>query len=150
MDNLPQLRDIHLPNESIAFFPLAKGWWICLFLAVATVVLVKLFIAAKKASAKFYAKHLLLRQSGVDDLHDVAEMSEVFRRICVKKYPEAVALYGKDWISFIRKKTKQSLPDDLYELLNNAPYIGPKGFCHSKEDVAKLRKFCLHWIGENL
>ena len=38
MDNLPELRDIHLPSTDISVFPLAYGWWLVLATIVAIVL----------------------------------------------------------------------------------------------------------------
>ena len=37
MDNLPELRDIHLPSDGVSIFPLAYGWWGLLLLAIAMI-----------------------------------------------------------------------------------------------------------------
>ncbi len=58
-DNLPELRDIHLPLTEISFFPLAWGWWMMLAVLAALVVAVWLIRVALRKSKKRYALRLL-------------------------------------------------------------------------------------------
>ena len=59
MDNLPELRDIHLPTDGVSFFPLAYGWWGLLLLIVLLLVGIKVFFWLRKTSKKVYAFYLL-------------------------------------------------------------------------------------------
>ena len=77
-------------------------------------------------------------------------MSEVLRRICVYKYPEASALSGKSWVDFLNSKTKNGLDTKTAQLLINAPYMPINSQNYDAETLKNLKKFCLKWIGENL
>ena len=132
MDNLPELRDIHLPSTDISVFPLAYGWW----LVLATIVAI-----------------VLLLLNSLKDNHSVAaaaKMSEILRRICVRQYPEAVALTDKKWIAFINSKTKEKLSARTAELLSEAPYMPTDIEKYSSADIDDLWRFCNRWIGDNL
>ena len=94
MDNLPELRDIHLPDEAISFFPLAYGWWVLLLLIVAAVILFKIIGIIIRKSAKIYARKLLTGLQPHYNTASIVKMSEILRRICVRRYPEAVSLFG--------------------------------------------------------
>lgn len=63
MDNLPQLRDIHLPPETM-FFPLGYGWLIvlaALILAYVFYRLVKFLYQKSKKTLCFKALKTVLR-----------------------------------------------------------------------------------------
>ncbi len=149
MDNLPELRDIHLPADGVSVFPLAYGWWLIILAIIATFVMLKLFFVVRKQSKKIYAKYLLNKFAKEDTLESATAMSEILRRICLKKYPEAVAFSGKEWINFLQSKTKYVLSEPARELLQTAPYRKKDDFSDGKT-VIELRKFCFAWVGENL
>ncbi len=148
-DNLPELRDIHLP-DGVSAFPPAYGWWIILATIIALVTLVYMISIIRRKSKKLYALHLLQNIYCNNTIASAVEMSGLLRRICIFKYKEAITLSGTNWINFLNSKTKKPLADKTAELLLNAPYIpqNSKGFAQS--DVIALRQFCKNWIGENL
>lgn len=57
-ENLPELRDIHLP-DGVSAWPPAYGWWVILLGIVAVVILVELVTVIRRKSKKLYALHLL-------------------------------------------------------------------------------------------
>lgn len=57
-DNLPELRDIHLP-DGVSAFPPAYGWWVILALIIGFLLLYYLVRLARIKSKKLYALHLL-------------------------------------------------------------------------------------------
>ena len=58
MDNLPELRDIHLP-DGVSAFPPAYGWWLILAAIILAVVLFEVFKILRQKSKKRYALLLL-------------------------------------------------------------------------------------------
>ena len=84
-DNLPELRDIHLPSGDISFFPLAYGWWVLAGVLAAAVLLAWLTRFLLQRSKKRYALKLLAAARR-PDLGSAVRMSEILRRICVYKY----------------------------------------------------------------
>ena len=150
MDNLPELRDIHLPTEGVSVFPLAYGWWIVLFAILLLFVFIKFIIWIRKNSKKLYAKYLLEKNANGNSIQDAVSMSEILRRICLNRYPEAVSLVGNEWIDFINSKTQNKLSEKSSNLLKDAPYIPTDTKMYTEEDVKDLRIFCFEWIGENL
>lgn len=150
MDNLPELRDIHLPQETIPLFPPANGWWVLLLLIIATVVLFKLIIFIRRTSAKIYARKLLKALQEYNDVSAIIKMSEILRRACVRRYPEAVALFGKEWIDFLNGKSKNRLDEQAAELLINAPFMKENSQLYTPQKQQLLWQFCYEWIGENL
>ena len=148
-DNLPELRDIHIPHD-ISNFPLGDGWLVVLvtlLMVWSTYKLIRLIIAKSK---KIYARRLL-KNIAVDNVQKSASaMSEILRRICVHKYPEAMVLSGNDWVNFLNSKCKTKLDGKTAELLANAPYMPKNSTAYNKDYLAKLKNFCIKWIGENL
>lgn len=151
-NNLPELRDIHLPPADISFFPLAYGWWLLLSAVLAAVILFFLIRRLLRQSKKRYALRLLDQEK--DSSTPIAAavgMSEILRRICVYKYPAAAALYGKKWVEFLNSRSKERLVGKPAHLLQDAPYISVAGSRnYDAEDVKGLYRFCRQWIGENL
>ena len=80
-DNLPELRDIHLPSGDISFFPLAYGWWVLAGVLAAAVLLAWLTRFLLQRSKKRYALKLLAAARR-PDLGSAVRMSEILRRIC--------------------------------------------------------------------
>lgn len=148
-DNLPELRDIHLP-DGVSAFPPAYGWWVILALIIGFLLLYYLVRLARIKSKKLYALHLLENINCNNSLRAAAGMSEILRRICVYKYPEAAVLSGGEWIVFLNNHTKAKLNDKTADLLLNAPYMPEGEGDFSVADVVALRLFCQKWIGENL
>lgn len=147
-DNLPELRDIHLP-ESIPAFPPAYGWWVILAGIIFLAFLYVLFRKYRKRSKKQYALSLL-EAYGVDTVAAAAGMSEILRRICLIKYKEAAALFGNEWIDFLNRHCRKKLSGKAAELLINAPYLNKNAHTYEPREIRELRNFCISWIGENL
>lgn len=94
MDNLPELRDIHLPSDGVSIFPLAYGWWGLLLLAIAMIFAVKIICWFRKNSKRIYALYLLKKNASENSASAAVKMSELLRRICISRYPEAVSYSG--------------------------------------------------------
>lgn len=149
-DNLPELRDIHLP-EGVSAFPPGYGWFVIAAVLISLFFLGKIIKLARQKSQKLYALRLLGRLSLDKYLAAAVGMSEILRRICVYKYPSAASLSGQDWIEFLNAHSKTKMTKKTADLLLNAPYMpetGEKDF--SVADALKLKEFCKKWIGENL
>ena len=148
-DNLPELRDIHLP-DGVSFFPPAYGWWVilgCIIFLIASYHLIKTVI---RKSKKLFALKALKNIDSGDVVDDAIKISELLRRICVYKYKEAITLFGKEWTEFLNNHCKEPIDDAASELLMNAPYISEKSNTYSSIDLDNLKKFAKVWIGENL
>ena len=148
-DNLPELRDIHLP-DGVSAFPIANGWWLSLAGIVLLFLLIQFILYLRRYSKARYALKLLKEISTENVVEAAKEMSEILRRICVLKYKEAAALLGNDWIVFLNQKSKTPLEGKTAELLINAPYIQQGSRTYTSENLEDLRCFCQKWIGENL
>ncbi|MBP1531966.1 MAG: DUF4381 domain-containing protein [Alphaproteobacteria bacterium] len=150
MDNLPELKDIHLPIEEISMFPPAYGWWVILAVMALTVVTYVLIRQIRSSSAKLYAKYLLKNIENDDTLAAAIKISEILRRICVVKYPQAVALSDAEWIDFLNSKVSNKIDGKTAEILKNAPYMPVEKQTDYADEVKKIRQFCYNWVGENL
>ncbi len=149
MDNLPDLRDIHIP-DGVSIFPPAYGWWLMLLALLILALSYNFFKQYRYRSQKLYALRLLnnIRQDSVIDT--AKEISELLRRICIAKYPQAVVLFGRKWIDFLNAHCSKTLDAKTADLLVNAPYIPTSNSTYNQEDAEALRHFCQLWIGENL
>ncbi len=147
-DNLPELRDIHLP-EGVSAWPPAYGWWVILAAVIIGWISVKLIRQIIRKSRKKYALQLLA-QYPMNDIFAAREISKILRRICVLKYKSAAALFGQAWLDFLNNHAKHKIYGRTAELLINAPYINPESNDYNSNEVDELREFCRDWIGENL
>lgn len=147
-DNLPELRDIHLPETEVPFWPLAWGWWLLLTLLL---LAVGLFLW-RFFGRKHYALRLLgAALSEATPVAAAARMSELLRRVCVYKYPSAVALYGHQWRRFLEEHCRRKLSDKAARLLLYAPYLdAAESYDYDAADLQDLYSFCHRWVGENL
>ncbi len=148
-DNLPELRDIHLP-EGVSAFPLGYGWWIILFAIPAAFITYYAIKFIINKSKKHFALSFLARINTGTPSQAATSISEILRRICIYKYPSAASLSGDDWILFLNSKSKTKLGKGAANLLKNAPYMPPSTDRTNAENLIELKRFCQKWIGENL
>ena len=148
-DNLPELRDIHIPHD-LPSFPLGYGWSVIIAVCVLSFLTYKFIRFVVSKSKKRYALNLLKNIASDNVQKSASAMSEILRRVCVYKYPEALVLTGKDWSEFLRKHSKAKLDDKTAELLINAPYMPSNTKSYDMDVLQNLKTFCLKWIGENL
>ena len=147
--NLPELRDIHLP-DGVSVFPPAYGWWVLLAGVILLFLLYELWLVIRRKSKKRYALRLLENVQPERVVDSARQISEILRRICVYKYPQAAVLYGREWIEFLKGHSKTPLDGREAKFLLDAPYMAVATTSYYPEDVEQLRKFCHRWIGENL
>lgn len=148
-DNLPELRDIHLP-ESVSLWPPAYGWYVIIIALILLYFAHKLYHLWRLKSKKNYALKLLSTLNTEEVIKSASEISTLLRRICIYRYPEIVAVEGKEWLKFLQTKTKHKLSESTAELLENAPYANPKKTKYSQQNLQELISFTKIWIGENL
>ena len=149
MNNIPEIRDIHLPH-GVSIYPLAYGWWVILFAGILSIVGIWFVFWAIKTSKKFYALKTLSKIQTSSVIISAIEMSELLRRICNVKYKEASSLYGKEWSEFLVNKTNFKISEKALNLLIFAPFMDKNSREYSIEDAQELKDFCKNWIGANL
>lgn len=146
-NNLPLLKDIHLPEDAL-IFPLGYGWLLLLALLLLSYWLFKLFKIIQSKSKKYYALHLL-KAAKNNDVPSAIKISELLRRVCLYKYKDAVSLFGDEWIAFLNMHCKKKIAGNAAKLLIYAPYL-PKNKVFDIADYEELKKYVKCWIGENL
>ena len=148
-DNLPELRDIHIP-ESISMWPPAYGWYVMIILIILIYVLYRFYKIWRLKSRKFYALNLILNLEKSNVIAASAQISEILRRVCLYRYPEAVVLEGTKWQEFIVSHCSEMADSNALKLLINAPYLNPEKHPYSQKDLNNLIFYAQSWIGENL
>ena len=148
-DNLPELRDIHMPIDTNFIWPIAVGWWVVAIAILGAILIVYLILFLRRKSKKIYALKLLSKLD-ITTSQSAVKMSEILRRICVYKYPKAATLINNEWIQFLNTHCRNKLYDETSRLLLHAPYMKPQKFLSNANPMKKLQDFCLKWIGENL
>lgn len=148
MDNLPEIKDIHIPDD-VSIFPLAYGWWVILFALLCLYFLTKAILFIIKTSKKYYALKELSNLDDLDNVTAVIGVSNLLRRICSVKYKNAKVLYGKDWIEFLTSKGIP-LSKEASDLLIYAPFMDKKSKKYNPKNIEEIKNFCKKWIGDNL
>ncbi len=149
MGNLPQFRDIQIP-DGVSFFPLAYGWWVLLLTLFLLIIGVRLFIAFWKSRRKYYSLKKLDAISVDNPIQAAMDISELLRRISLVKYRSSCALSGKDWIDFLNQHSTIPLSPQNAEFLSFAPFMSLSDSRYTSEDALELKTFCKNWIGGNL
>ena len=149
MNNIPEIRDIHIP-QGVSIYPLAYGWWVILVVGILSIVGMWFVFWAIKTSKKYYALKTLNNIQVSSIVSSAIEMSELLRRICNVKYTEASSLYGKEWSDFLVNKTNFKISERALNLLIFAPFMDKNSNQYSIEDAKELKDFCKNWIGANL
>ena len=149
MNNLPEIRDIHIP-DGVSFLPIAYGWWVILASIICFFLFIKLIILGIKTSKRFYALRQLKDINTEQPVIAAVKLSELLRRICHFKFKEASALYGEDWINFLNNHSTHKISDDCAKLLVYAPFMNTNDKTYSPVIAEELKLFCKHWIGANL
>lgn len=147
MNDLPELRDIHLP-EPIGLFPLGYGFLLLMGLAVCLMFLIPYLRYKYLKGKKKYAFDLLADLTTAN-MENVCRISELLRRICKIRHKKAVALYGADWASFLNKTGSAKLSDAQMTLLINAPYA-PATNEVNQQDFMFVKNFAKQWVETNL
>lgn len=148
-DNLPELRDIHM-YDGVSVWPLGYGWWVIIVGIILLFAAIKLAIYLRRKSKKLYALYLIKNIADSNIINATAQISEILRRICIYKYPQAVALSGGEWQNFLQQHCKKELDNKLFNLLINAPFMSQQTQGYAPDDLNKLRDYAVSWIGENL
>lgn len=149
MENLPELRDIHLPL-GVSGFPPANGWWLLLLAIVVFALLLAFIKQWLRYNKKRYALRLINQTNEENAVLCALQCSEILRRICVHKYKHASALIGNDWADFLNAHCSQKLESNALDLLINAPYLNKNTKQFSINDAQQIKVFCHKFIGENL
>lgn len=149
MNNLPEIRDIHIP-DGVSVFPLAYGWWVVLSVIIVCTVCFWAIRKAIKTSRKYYALKKLKEINIENPITAAIKISELLKRICISKYKNASALYGNEWIDFLNKHATVKLIGNAANLLIYAPFIGEKSNTYTTKEIDELKHFTQIWIGENL
>lgn len=107
-DPLAQLRDIHIPNNSIHDYPIALGWWIVLLLVLSTLTANVVWWRKHKRDNR-YRQQALTVLSGINvvnpDSQKFTQQVNTLLKQCAKAaYPhhECLSLHGERWIEFLQ------------------------------------------------
>ncbi len=149
MNNLPEIRDIHIP-DGVSILPLATGWWVVLSGIVLCFIIFQLLLWGLRTSRKYYALKTLKAIDTVNPVLATIEISQLLKRVCAFKYKNALALYGKDWINFLNTHSHKPISEKSAELLMFAPFMDKHNSTYLATDAEDIKHFAKTWIGANL
>lgn len=143
--DLSQLHDIHLPT-SVAWWPLALGWWLLLALLVIALLLGYGFYRRYRQQRWRREALALLRQLQQQSLTPqalVVEYSQLLRRVAISRFPraEVAALTGEQWLVFLDQQMKVPGFQQQGRMLITAPYSATV-----EGDLGALSALCERWI----
>ena len=147
MDQLPLLKDIHLPKD-ISLFPSGWGVFVFVFVLFFLIMLYPIFKKIYRQSRKYYALKLL-KNIDENTQYCLDEISKLLRRICLVKYQNATTYFGTEWIDFLNAHTKTKIDKDCAKLLIYAPYL-PANQKIDRKNFETIKNFALCWVEENL
>ncbi len=151
MQDLSQLKDIHLPQE-VSHWPIAYGWWLSLILLVLVICAIAyLFIQQrKKTQVKRAALFQLNKQFDEYKSHQNSQLflqqnNELLKRFCMQKYPAAINLSGKAWGQFLcTHAPKNTFNDEQLTALSQGLYQA-----EFRYDSEALFNACRQWLKNN-
>lgn len=127
---LPQLKDIHLPADP-SIWPLALGWWLLLVLLLG--IALWLFFAIRKYTHIKKHKRMLFDELTQlekklklsPDKNLLAETNILLRRLALACYPDAnvASLTGSGWLQFLDESgNTKDFSRGAGRILIDAPY----------------------------
>ncbi len=129
---LDQLRDIHLPEETIHWWPLAPGWWIIIVTVIILIIILSLWLQKRSLRQKKKKTHQKIIQTAIATLHHqtspsqsaLAQINQLIRRVALLYLPKkqashiSIATLAQHILSNHSKKIHES----SLKLLDNAHY----------------------------
>lgn len=130
-DPLAQLQDIHLP-EAIGFWPPAWGWWLLLFVVLATVGSI-IYFARRNRLLNGYRALALKELAKIKQQYDAEKNSEYLQAISILLRRTALSgfgaqfnasIKGEDWLQWL--DTQNHKPStEFSKRVGRALLIGP-------------------------
>lgn len=147
--NQPDLRDIHLPGDSL-WWPPAPGWWLVLILAVAIVLLLPRLRRwlrhqpLRRMSMRELSRIRLAHQQGRGDKATLNAIAALLRRITISYYGRSAqaASTGDEWRQQLQRLAPGAgFSDEQLELLTHGRYRAELDV-----DVESLAQACERWL----
>ena len=121
-DNLPELRDIHIP-DGVSMWPPAYGWFVIAGSLFFVFMMYKIYKSWQLKSRKKYALRFLSALDETQIITSAVKISELLRRICIYRYPEAVSLKGGSWFDFLQKQNTTLCKYDNFYVLTSKTFV---------------------------
>ena len=145
------LRDIHLPGDTISWWPPAPGWWMlaAVLAAWAGWVLWRYMRAFRwRAALRALQQVRADLEAGQPSEQCLAVVSSVVRRFAmtVAVSPRSIAgLVGERWLTWLDSQwEEQRFTNGPGQALARAPYAPPAAF--SNADALELTRVCIDWV----
>ncbi|MDQ6961922.1 MAG: DUF4381 domain-containing protein [Mariprofundaceae bacterium] len=145
-----ELRDIHLPESDMLWWPLATGWYfllaILLLLIVAVVFWRKRTPKKPQVKANLAMHDVYLAYVKHEDQHQfMQDMSIMMRRVCLRYFPaeEVASLHGKAWLMWLDQSTDGQVcfSSGIGQSLESGPYNRQQDV-----EVKELHDLCRQWL----
>lgn len=130
VDALAQLKDIHLP-ASIAWWPLAPGWYVVFFLVLVFFSGLAFFVYRRYLNGRAKKQALALLENYVqhyDKEHNAqvtsARISELLKRVALVYFPreQVASMHGQEWVDFLNQTGKGLDFEAVKSMLLDSPF----------------------------
>jgi len=145
---LKDLKDVHEP-AAIVFWPMAPGWWLLIFLLVASLIGVYYWKKHRKPPYKKLAQTALKQLHNEYELNGdekmfIQSLSTLIRRIALAVYGRQVSsLTGNQWLKFLNETgNTDAFTVGPGKMLIDAPYQSTPNI-----NVKDLLLITKHWVG---
>lgn len=147
--NQPELRDIHLPGESL-WWPPAPGWWLLLLLTLALILLLPRLLRwwrhqpVKRVALRELERIRIAHKEGQSEKATLNEIAALLRRITMSYYgrSQQAGTTGAEWREQLQRLAAGAgFSDAQLELLSRGRYRAD-----ADVDIESLARACERWL----
>lgn len=156
-DPLAQLRDIHLPQESISQLPSAPGWWLLALMLGAAGVTTFIFWRRQQQRNRYRGQAQALLSQLIAGEQDAAQfiqsINTLTKRAARAAYPDIACstYFGADWTRFLKHSApKLAMPEAVEDYLINSSYRPPQVDSDAMHTQQLVLDYTLLWVQQHL
>ena len=152
-DPLAGLRDIHMP-EPIGAWPLAPGWWLLIFLALALLAGCTIYCwrywcrnGYRREAIRKLTVSYLLWETDHNDRNFVESTQLILKRAALSSYPRKNigALNGKDWTDWLKDSIAKDTTPRNFDALGTVIYMSDS----AKTNIHELYETAQYWLNKH-
>jgi len=156
-DPLAQLRNIHLPEDTISQLPTAPGWWILaltlILMSACAIVIWRRHQARNRYRGRAQALLSNLIAGEQDAQTFVQSINTLLKRAAMAAYPgiDSSTQFGKPWVQFLQRSAPQlTMPDAVQDYLINSSYQRPQAQIESVQSQQQVLNYTNQWLSQHL
>lgn len=152
---LSQAKDIRGLGD-VSIFPLAAGWWLLVFLALAATFIIykkvsamKAFKASWKYSIQQELDAIAVNTDAARAKENISRINDLLKRLSIQFYGrgDSASLTGKQWLSWLTNRDPRNFNWlKKGEILIEYPYMPEEKIQANHEQIAVLAKAARSWL----